>query len=113
LANLEFLVAAMKALSKMHPLTLHFVAQLELDIEPSGIGICGLSKTPEMESPHLLSTAFPNTPINGLIAEREGAPMTIAEIQIFIQGEHVSQPWKPGMGSWTPRMDPANKMFAG
>jgi len=96
----------MKALSKRHPLNLHFVAQLELDIEASGIAISGIFNTPEVEPPHLLSTGFPNTPMNGLLAERAGAPMTIAEIQNFIQDEHVSQ-------SWTSRIDPANKIFAG
>lgn len=37
MTNLEFLIAAMKALSKRHPITEHFVAQLELDIGASGI----------------------------------------------------------------------------
>jgi hypothetical protein len=37
MANLEFLIAAMKALSKRHPITEHFVTQLELDVDASGI----------------------------------------------------------------------------
>ena len=36
-ANLEFLVAAMTAIGSRHSITKHFTAQLELDIEASGI----------------------------------------------------------------------------
>ncbi|TVY56061.1 Citrinin biosynthesis transcriptional activator mrl3 [Lachnellula cervina] len=88
LANLEFLVAAMKALSKRHPVTKHFVAQLELDIEASGIHMPGLSSSPE--TLQKLSTGFPNTPMNGIVAERRGAPMTVAEIQNFVQDQRVA-----------------------
>ncbi|TVY37892.1 Citrinin biosynthesis transcriptional activator [Lachnellula occidentalis] len=88
LANLEFLVAAMKALSKRHPVTKHFAAQLELDIEASGIHMPGLSSSPE--TLQKLSTGFPNTPMNGIVAERRGVPMSVAELQHFVQDERVA-----------------------
>ena len=37
MANLEFLISAMKALSKTHSIIPHFTAQVEIDIENSGI----------------------------------------------------------------------------
>jgi hypothetical protein len=37
MTNLEFLVSAMKALGKTHSITQHFTAQVEIDIENSGI----------------------------------------------------------------------------
>ena len=37
MANLEFLLAAMSAIGNRHSITKHFTAQLELDIEGSGI----------------------------------------------------------------------------
>jgi hypothetical protein len=37
ISNLEFLVAAMYTIGRRHPITNHFTAQLELDIETAGI----------------------------------------------------------------------------
>ena len=39
ITNLEFLLAAMKAIGNRHSITNHFTAQLEIDIESSGIQI--------------------------------------------------------------------------
>ena len=48
----------------------------------------GLSSTPE--TLQKLSSGFPNTPMNGILAERRGVPMTVAEIQNFIQDRRVA-----------------------
>lgn len=48
----------------------------------------GLSSSPE--TLQKLSTGFPNTPMNGIVAERRGAPMTVAEIQNFVQDQRVA-----------------------
>lgn len=65
--NLEFLLAAMKAVGNRHSITKHFTAQLELDIEGAGIK--------------------PNIPLNGILAQRSGSPMTATEIRSFTFGE--------------------------
>ena len=65
--NLEFLLAAMKAIGNRHSITKHFTAQLELDIEGAGIK--------------------PNIPLNGILAQRSGSPMTTSEIRSFTFGE--------------------------
>lgn len=96
----------MKALSKRHPLTKHFVAQLELDASALGIPLSGFQGV-HIDSPHELSTGFPNIPMNGLLAERKGAPMTVTEIQSFVQQERIAPPWTPRQGAWTPRSEAA------
>jgi hypothetical protein len=58
MANLEFLIAAMKALSKRHPITEHFVAQLELDIGASGIAKSTISGDLKHGFPKAVSTPF-------------------------------------------------------
>lgn len=97
MANLAFLVSAMKALSKKHSLTKHFVAQLELDIEVGGIKLPGVSnsKTSNKDSPRQYSTNIPNTPMNGILAERDGAAMTVHEMQSFVQDMNAVQTKPP------------------
>jgi hypothetical protein len=74
ITNLEFLVAAMKAIGNRHSITKHFTAQLELDME--GAGIKPSSKPSE-------SFGMPNTPLNGILPSRSGAPMTVADLRSF------------------------------
>jgi len=75
LNNLDFLLDAMRALGKRHSITDHFTAQLELDIEASGIR--NSAPTPA------LNHFIPNTPINGILAERQGQPMAFQDLQDF------------------------------
>jgi hypothetical protein len=72
--NLEFLLAAMKAIGNRHSITKHFTAQLELDIE--GAGIRSSSKPTG-------KFGIPNTPLNGILASRGGTPMTVADLRSF------------------------------
>lgn len=67
MSNLEFLLAAMKAIGNRHSITIHFTTQVELDIENSGIRNTGSSSHKDM----------PNTPINGIPIERDNVPMGI------------------------------------
>lgn len=73
LGNIEFLLAAMAAIGQKHSITKHFSAQLELDAEGAGLkgAGCKLPKT------------IPNTPINGLLADRNGMPMTVENLQSY------------------------------
>ena len=64
-ANLEFLLAAMKAIGNRHSITNHFTAQLELDIENSGIKV----------------GRIPNIPMNGILPSRGGAPMSVEDLK--------------------------------
>ncbi|TVY75878.1 Citrinin biosynthesis transcriptional activator ctnR [Lachnellula suecica] len=108
IANLEFLLAAMRALSKRHPITTHFVAQLELDIQASTGQKPALSSI--LDSSDILETGFPkktfitsatpNVPMNGLIVEREGQPTTMAELFLTRPEKKKNQPpWYGAMPS--------------
>jgi hypothetical protein len=68
ITNLEFVLAAMRAIGNRHPITNHFTAQLELDIESSGLKV----------QPRL-----PNIPMNGIIPSRDGAPMSVDDIRSY------------------------------
>lgn len=74
--NLEFLIAAMKAIGIRHSVTKHFLAQLELDIEGSGISIAS-------KFSGKMGTGIPNTPMNGINPMRRGAPMTVSDLHAF------------------------------
>jgi hypothetical protein len=76
--NLEFLMAAMKAISIRHSVTKHFLTQLELDIEGSGISV-------SCKSSGKIGVGIPNTPINGINPMRRGTPMTISDLRAFGQ----------------------------
>jgi hypothetical protein len=80
LNNLDFLVSAMKALGKRHAITNHFTTQLELDIDAAGVG-----KSSNHPS---TNKVIPNIPINGLIAERQGRPMTMEDLCSFAEFSH-------------------------
>lgn len=89
LTNLEFLLAAMSSISRQHSVTKHFVAQLDVDIEAAGLRNRGL----QLNTP----TAIPNAPINGLLAARDGLPMTYHELRGYAgiaspqEGEDVGE----------------------
>jgi hypothetical protein len=78
LPNLDFLLAAMKAIAKRHSVTNHFTAQLELDIEAASI---------RSTSGPSAKKAIPNTPINGLLPERGGAPMTVSDLKSYRESD--------------------------
>ncbi|EKD21317.1 fungal specific transcription factor domain-containing protein [Drepanopeziza brunnea f. sp. 'multigermtubi' MB_m1] len=73
MVNIDFLLAALRAVGKKHPITRHFSVQLELDIEGAGL------KGPRPK----LQNDIPNIPINGLLAERNGVPMTVDNLNSF------------------------------
>lgn len=75
--SLEFLLAAMRAIGEKHSITQHFTAQLELDIEGAGLPGCDNSTGK--------GGAVPNTPMNGLLADREGLPMTVGDFHNLIE----------------------------
>ncbi|KAH6664927.1 fungal-specific transcription factor [Halenospora varia] len=92
--NLEFLLAAMKAVGIRHSITKHFTAQLEIDMEASVVpsyepGSCATPAipTPSMPRQHIV-------PLSGLIPERSNAPMTVEEMQKLgtAAGRHQSSP---------------------
>lgn len=74
LVNIEFLLAAMSAIGQKHSITRHFSVQLELDVE--SVGLRGLK-------PNSGNNEIPNIPINGLLAERNGVPMTVVNLQSY------------------------------
>jgi hypothetical protein len=70
--NLQFLVDAMKAMGRNHFITTHFIAQIEIDIEGSGI------LRNEDSSPD--SNSSSSVPVMGKIPNRNETPITIEEI---------------------------------
>lgn len=74
ITNLEFILAAMKAIGNRHSITNHFTAQLEIDIESSGI---------RTHSKPTGKGGIPNTPINGLNPSRGGVPMSVNDLRYF------------------------------
>jgi len=62
ISNLEFIATAMLAIGKKHPITKHFSAQLELDIEAAGIEI-----PPSFARNHKQSAT--RTPVDALLAK--------------------------------------------
>lgn len=75
LHNLDFLLSAMRALGKRHSITNHFTAQLELDIEASGI------RNP---------AAMPSEPtpikrgmMTGILQDRPSAPKSFADFRDY------------------------------
>jgi hypothetical protein len=70
--NLEFLLAAMKAIGNRHSITQYFTTQLEIDIENSGI----------LRSS---SSQLASVPSNGFLAERSSAPKTIFDLCGYVQ----------------------------
>ena len=85
LGNLEFILGAMNALGNKHSITKHFTAQLELDISATALGdkekmyyTC-----PREVDGRTGGVNLPNTPINGLLAERHGVPMTFDNLKHY------------------------------
>lgn len=74
LSNLEFLIAAMKALGNRHSITTYFTAELEIDIQESGI----------LDS---AESIMANIPSNEYMPERCNAPMTIYNLCRYIQAK--------------------------
>ncbi|KAG4433416.1 hypothetical protein IFR05_011102 [Cadophora sp. M221] len=74
IVNIEFLLAAMSAIGLKHSITRHFSAQLELDVEAAGL------KTSKTSGSQI---HIPNTPINGLLADRNGVPMTVDNLNHY------------------------------
>lgn len=63
--NVDFIIAAMRAIGQKHTVTKHFSAQLELDVEAARLG----------SSLRLGLRSTPNFPINGILAEQKRAPL--------------------------------------
>ncbi len=80
LSNLEFLLAAMRAIGTKHSVTKHFTAQLELDVDASLS--YGLGKD-------LFNDLIPNIPINGVIADQQVVPVTYDDIQGFVKSNSL------------------------
>jgi hypothetical protein len=78
ISNLEFLLAAMKAIGNRHSITRYFTTQLELDIENSGILRSSSSK-------------LAGVPSNGFLAERSSAPKTIFDLCGYVQGTGATE----------------------
>jgi hypothetical protein len=74
MSNLEFVLAAMKAIGNRHSITTYFTTQLEMDIEESGI----LGST---------DSKIIDTPSSGFLAERGSAPKTIYTLCGYIQAK--------------------------
>lgn len=74
IVNIEFLLAAMSAIGLKHSITRHFSAQLELDVEAAGL------KTSKTSGSQIHA---PNTPIHGLLADRNGVPMTVDNLNHY------------------------------
>tara|TARA_R110002060_G_scaffold52206_1_gene63142 strand:+ start:1413 stop:2222 length:810 start_codon:yes stop_codon:yes gene_type:complete len=72
--NIEFLQAAMSAIGLKHSITKHFSTQLELDVEAAGL-------KPPKHAGNV--NRIPNTPINGLLADRNGVPMTVDNLHHY------------------------------
>lgn len=72
--NIEFLQAAMSAIGLKHSITKHFSTQLELDIEAIGL-------KPSKHAGD--ANHIPNIPINGLLADRNGVPMTVDNLNHY------------------------------
>jgi len=72
--NLERILAALKAIGNRHPITKHFTAQLELDIESSGI---------RNHSTFTGKGGIPSTPMNGIDTTRRGVPMTFHDLPTY------------------------------
>lgn len=80
-SDLHFILSAMNAIGKKHNITKHFTAQLELDIEASGIEANNRPYTCRVaEDVH---GGVPNIPMNGMLASRNGQPMTVDEMAAF------------------------------
>lgn len=76
IANLEFLISAMKSIGTKHSVTNHFTAQIELDMMAAGIGT---SLQPSVEAREM-----PSLPIAGIDPDRRGMPMTYDNLQNFV-----------------------------
>lgn len=72
LTNLDFLLSAMRSLSRRHSITHHFIAQLELDIEAAGIR----KVHPIERVPGLVR----KRPMNGILGTEEGHAMNIEDL---------------------------------
>jgi hypothetical protein len=72
LSNLEFILAAMKAIGNRHSITTYFTTQLEIDIDESGI----------LGSPDSKAASLPSS---GFLAEQSSAPKTIYNLCGYIQ----------------------------
>ena len=73
MSNLEFVLAAMKAIANRHSITTYFITQLQIEIEESGI----------LESS---DSKMNKNPISGFMPER-GAPKTIYNLCGYIQAK--------------------------
>jgi hypothetical protein len=83
LSNLEFLLAAMKAIGNRHTITTYFTTQLERDIEESRILV---SSDPKPFS----------RPNNEFLTERPTAPKTIHNLCAYIQANRQVDPTLKG-----------------
>jgi hypothetical protein len=81
LSNLEFLLAAMKAIGNRHTITTYFADQVEHDIEESGI---------------LVPPGDKSQTKSGLLSERGIAPKTIYNLCSYIQARHRVDPTLKG-----------------
>src|SRR4051812_19306178 len=94
MTNLDFLVTAMKAIGGRHHITQHFTAQVELDIESSGIKalLRNNGNMPEAWGGH--------RPLHGILPETEiDVPTGFAGVCTYIlNGKTTSLPVNPAPG---------------
>lgn len=88
-SDLHFILSAMNALGKKHNITKHFTAQLELDIEASGIE--NNTKRYTCRVTEDIHGGVPSIPMNGMLASRNGQPMTVDEMAAFSKKTSI---WK-------------------
>ncbi|CAG8962358.1 hypothetical protein HYFRA_00014155 [Hymenoscyphus fraxineus] len=85
-SDLYFILSAMNAIGRRHNITKHFTAQLELDIEASGIQNGNASRTRGMAE-----HTVPNIPMMGILASRNGQPMTVNDLRAFVKASPVNK----------------------
>jgi hypothetical protein len=76
-ANLEFLLLAMGAIGVRHPITNHFTAQLELDMDAAGIN----DQVPlPCPAPVFDKTDTRNISLSGILADRRNRSVTVEDL---------------------------------
>jgi hypothetical protein len=88
-ANLEFLLLAMRAIGARHPISNHFTAQLELDMDAAGINDAVPLPCP---MPVFEKSNAQNIPTNGIFADRRDQSMTVEDLTSPTTGssDHVT-----------------------
>ncbi|KAE8454281.1 hypothetical protein EG329_005206 [Mollisiaceae sp. DMI_Dod_QoI] len=91
MTTLEFLLSAMRSIGAKHNITNHFTAQVELDMQAAGI--VQPSQRPSVECVNTTESPenpdIPSLPINGLLPDRHGLPMTYANLQAFVRNTNI------------------------